>query len=219
MADHSWSVVMTRYFHFQFLQLARTVKFYGYLQFRPCHTDFSSASQVLISAGNKELVFRHQATVSVPTSHPLPSLLPNLSSTSLLASKPLIHFPPCFRTSHPLPSLLPYLSSTSLLASVPLIYFPPCFRTSHLLPSLLPNLPSTSLLASVPLIHFPPCFQTSHLLPSLLPYLSSTSLLVQLHFLFPIHPSLTSLLAICLSISIPSLSLIFQVISTSVHVS
>ncbi|KAK2192521.1 hypothetical protein NP493_28g03019 [Ridgeia piscesae] len=49
----------------EFLQLARTVKFYGYLQFRPCHTDFSSASQVLISAGNKELVFRHQATGDV----------------------------------------------------------------------------------------------------------------------------------------------------------
>lgn len=43
----------------EYLELARTLKYYGYLQFQPCICDFPKpGTSVLISAGNKELNFR-----------------------------------------------------------------------------------------------------------------------------------------------------------------
>ena len=46
---------------FQYVQLARTLKFYGYLVFKPCYTDYPhSDCPVLVAAGNKELNFRVQ---------------------------------------------------------------------------------------------------------------------------------------------------------------
>lgn len=45
----------------EYLRLARTLKFYGYLQFKPSMTDFPVAnSRVVVSAGNRELIFRFQ---------------------------------------------------------------------------------------------------------------------------------------------------------------
>lgn len=44
---------------FQYLELARTLKYYGFLQFRPCLCDYPRPeSQVLVSAGNRELNLR-----------------------------------------------------------------------------------------------------------------------------------------------------------------
>lgn len=41
------------------MELARTLKYYGYLQFQSCICDFPKPdTSVLISAGNKELNFR-----------------------------------------------------------------------------------------------------------------------------------------------------------------
>ncbi|EEB20430.1 Sorting nexin-17, putative [Pediculus humanus corporis] len=43
----------------QYLELARTLKYYGFLQFRPCICDYPyPGSKVLVSAGNKELNLR-----------------------------------------------------------------------------------------------------------------------------------------------------------------
>lgn len=43
----------------QYLELARTLKYYGFLQFRPCVCDYPyPGSNVLVSAGNKELNLR-----------------------------------------------------------------------------------------------------------------------------------------------------------------
>lgn len=45
----------------QYLQLARTLKYYGFNQFKPCFTDFPHPNcRVIVSAGNKELNFRIQ---------------------------------------------------------------------------------------------------------------------------------------------------------------
>ncbi|EEC10012.1 sorting nexin, putative, partial [Ixodes scapularis] len=42
-----------------YLQLACTLKYYGYLQFAPCHCDYPQPdTRVLISAGGRELNFR-----------------------------------------------------------------------------------------------------------------------------------------------------------------
>ena len=47
------------YSDFQYLKLARSQKFYGYLQFKPCEMDFpESNSHVLINIGGYELNFR-----------------------------------------------------------------------------------------------------------------------------------------------------------------
>ncbi|XP_041361399.1 sorting nexin-17-like isoform X2 [Gigantopelta aegis] len=44
-----------------YVRLARTLKYYGYIQFRPCVTDYPNPnSRVLVAAGNKELNFRVQ---------------------------------------------------------------------------------------------------------------------------------------------------------------
>lgn len=41
------------------MELARSLKFYGYLQFKPCTCDYPYAgSRVLVSAGNRELNLR-----------------------------------------------------------------------------------------------------------------------------------------------------------------
>ncbi|XP_076437859.1 sorting nexin-17-like isoform X2 [Babylonia areolata] len=43
----------------EYLRLARTLKFYGYIQFRPCLTDYPHPkTQVVVSAGGRELCFR-----------------------------------------------------------------------------------------------------------------------------------------------------------------
>ena len=45
----------------QFLQLARSLKFYGYMQFKPCLTNYPEEdTRVIISIGNRELKFRLQ---------------------------------------------------------------------------------------------------------------------------------------------------------------
>ncbi len=51
---------------FQYLRLAATLKFYGFIQFKACFTDYpQTGSRVLVSAGNKELNFRvHTNSVS-----------------------------------------------------------------------------------------------------------------------------------------------------------
>lgn len=42
----------------EFLRLARTLKFYGHLQFKPCTTDYPAANtEVIIHAGNKQITF------------------------------------------------------------------------------------------------------------------------------------------------------------------
>ncbi|KAK6618108.1 hypothetical protein RUM44_002551 [Polyplax serrata] len=47
----------------QYLELARTLKYYGFLQFRPCVCDYPyPGSKVLVSAGNKELNLRVKLT-------------------------------------------------------------------------------------------------------------------------------------------------------------
>jgi len=44
----------------EYILLARTLKFYGYIQFKPCGCDFPTPnSKVVVTAGNKELVFRY----------------------------------------------------------------------------------------------------------------------------------------------------------------
>ena len=46
---------------FQYLQLARSLRFYGYLQFKPCVTNYpEDDTRVIISVGNRELNFRLQ---------------------------------------------------------------------------------------------------------------------------------------------------------------
>ncbi|KAG8535162.1 hypothetical protein GDO81_029280 [Engystomops pustulosus] len=43
----------------EFIQLAQTLKYYGYLKFEPCITDFpEKGCQVIVSAGNNELNFQ-----------------------------------------------------------------------------------------------------------------------------------------------------------------
>ncbi|ELU18303.1 hypothetical protein CAPTEDRAFT_150546 [Capitella teleta] len=45
----------------EYLELARTLKYYGFTQFKPCFTDYPHADcRVIVSAGNKELNFRIQ---------------------------------------------------------------------------------------------------------------------------------------------------------------
>lgn len=45
----------------EFLRLSRTLKYYGFLQFKPCLTDYPQEnSKVVVSAGNRELIFRIQ---------------------------------------------------------------------------------------------------------------------------------------------------------------
>ncbi|XP_023211963.1 sorting nexin-17-like [Centruroides vittatus] len=45
----------------EYLQLARTLKYYGYIQFQPCKSDFPQQnSKVIVSAGGRELSFRVQ---------------------------------------------------------------------------------------------------------------------------------------------------------------
>lgn len=45
----------------EFLQLARSLKFYGYMQFKPCLTNYPEEdTRVIISIGNRELKFRLQ---------------------------------------------------------------------------------------------------------------------------------------------------------------
>ena len=46
---------------FQFLRLARSLRFYGYLQFKPCITNYPEEdTRVIISVGDRELNFRLQ---------------------------------------------------------------------------------------------------------------------------------------------------------------
>ena len=46
---------------FQYLQLARSLRFYGYLQFKPCVTNYPEEdTRVIISVGDRELNFRLQ---------------------------------------------------------------------------------------------------------------------------------------------------------------
>jgi len=48
-------------FFFQFLRLARSLRFYGYLQFKPCITNYPEEdTRVIISVGDRELNFRLQ---------------------------------------------------------------------------------------------------------------------------------------------------------------
>lgn len=48
-------------FLFQYLRLARTMKYYGYIQFKPCVTDYPHPhSRVFVAAGHRELNFRIQ---------------------------------------------------------------------------------------------------------------------------------------------------------------
>lgn len=48
-------------FVFQFLRLARSLRFYGYLQFKPCITNYPEEdTRVIISIGNRELNFKLQ---------------------------------------------------------------------------------------------------------------------------------------------------------------
>ncbi|KAK3087630.1 hypothetical protein FSP39_008626 [Pinctada imbricata] len=50
----------------EYLRLARTMKYYGYIQFKPCYTDYPNhGCRVLVAAGHRELNFRIQ-TDSVP---------------------------------------------------------------------------------------------------------------------------------------------------------
>ena len=45
----------------QYIRRAQTLKYYGYIQFDPCITDFpEKGCKVIVSAGNKELNFRVQ---------------------------------------------------------------------------------------------------------------------------------------------------------------
>ncbi|XP_059158021.1 sorting nexin-17-like isoform X2 [Physella acuta] len=45
----------------EFLRMARTLKYYGYIQFKPCLTDYPQPNtRVIVSAGQKELNFRVQ---------------------------------------------------------------------------------------------------------------------------------------------------------------
>ena len=49
------------YLFLQFLQLARSLRFYGYVQFKPCTTNYPEEdTRVIISVGNRELNFRLQ---------------------------------------------------------------------------------------------------------------------------------------------------------------
>jgi sorting nexin-17 len=44
---------------FQYLDVARTLKYYGFLQFRPCLCDYPrQGTRVLVSIGNRELNLR-----------------------------------------------------------------------------------------------------------------------------------------------------------------
>lgn len=51
-AEHPWLCL-------QFIRLAQTLKYYGYLKFDPCVTDFpEKGCHVVVSAGNNELNFQ-----------------------------------------------------------------------------------------------------------------------------------------------------------------
>ncbi|XP_033727766.1 sorting nexin-17-like [Pecten maximus] len=50
----------------EYLRLARTLKYYGHLQFKPCVTDYPHpSSRAVISVGNKEMNFRIQTAPNV----------------------------------------------------------------------------------------------------------------------------------------------------------
>lgn len=52
IAEHPWLFL-------QFIRLAQTLKYYGYLKFDPCVTDFpEKGCHVVVSAGNNELNFQ-----------------------------------------------------------------------------------------------------------------------------------------------------------------
>lgn len=55
----------------EYLRLCRTLKFYGYIQFKPSITDYPfSNSRTIVNAGNRELVFRCQGNnVIIVTSY------------------------------------------------------------------------------------------------------------------------------------------------------
>ncbi|XP_044867573.1 sorting nexin-17 isoform X2 [Mauremys mutica] len=62
----------------EFIRLAQTLKYYGYLKFEPCVTDFpEKGCQVIVSAGNSELNFQ------VPTSTGLPGSSPGKAEVKL----------------------------------------------------------------------------------------------------------------------------------------
>lgn len=45
----------------QYLRLAKTLKFYSHLQFKPCTVDIPTVgSRAIVAAGNRELTFRIQ---------------------------------------------------------------------------------------------------------------------------------------------------------------
>lgn len=47
----------------EYLQLARTLKYYGYIQFQPCSSDYPQpGSRVVVTAGGREFSFRFQLT-------------------------------------------------------------------------------------------------------------------------------------------------------------
>lgn len=59
----NWSFDLRKccYLFLQFLQFARSLRFYGYLQFKPCTTNYpEDDTRVIISVGNRELNFRLQ---------------------------------------------------------------------------------------------------------------------------------------------------------------
>ncbi|XP_043397870.1 sorting nexin-17 isoform X3 [Chelonia mydas] len=88
----------------EFIRLAQTLKYYGYLKFEPCVTDFpEKGCQVIVSAGNSELNFQvrlpseqikegsfkvtrmrcWRVTSSVPTSSGLPGSSPGKAEVKL----------------------------------------------------------------------------------------------------------------------------------------
>ena len=51
---------------FQYLRFARTLKYYGYIQFQPCISDYPHPNtKVVVEAGGKELNFRVLVEVSL----------------------------------------------------------------------------------------------------------------------------------------------------------
>ncbi len=48
---------------FQYLRLAATLKYYGFVQFRPCISDYPQPGcRAIVAAGNRELNFRVQVS-------------------------------------------------------------------------------------------------------------------------------------------------------------
>ena len=62
---------------FQYLRLAATLKYYGFVQFRPCISDYPQPGcRAIIAAGNRELNFRVQVS-SVSQLDPLLNIQPH----------------------------------------------------------------------------------------------------------------------------------------------